>query len=235
MWPFELCLILHVVAGACGLVLFWVPVASRKGAHAHRYWGRLFCALMLVTSAMAASMGVCTLLAPRATHPHLDMPPEQVAGIFGWMMIYLAALTVSLVWHGQRTTRTRHQPAERRAAADLAVQALVLVLALQCARTGWQLHMPLMMAMPVIGVASVATNLWYLLRPAPPAKAWLMEHVKALVGAGISVYTAFTAFGAVHLLPAAALHPVTWSIPLLAGIALILWHWSRILGSVRVP
>jgi hypothetical protein len=55
-----------------------------------------------------------------------------------------------------------------------------------------------------------------------------MEHVKALVGTGISVYTAFTAFGAVHLLPKAALSPVTWSIPLVIGVAIILYHWIRI-------
>ncbi len=232
MWPFKLFLIVHAVAGGTGLLLFWVPVLSRKGAQAHRYWGRLFCALMLVTASMAASMGCCTLLAPRATHPHLAMPPALIAGVFGWMMLYLAVLTVSLVWHGQRSTRTRHAPPERRAPLDLAVQGLVLLLAVQCARVGWQLHMPLMLAMPVIGVASVATNFWYVFRPAPHNKAWLMEHVKALVGAGISVYTAFTAFGAVHLLPSAALNPITWAMPLVAGISLILWHWARIRRSL---
>ncbi len=232
MWPFKLFLILHVVAGASGLLLFWVPVLSRKGAQVHRFYGRLFCSLMLVTASMAICMGTCTLLAPRDTHPFLLMPDELVAGVFGWMMIYLAALTISLVWHGQRSTRTRHAPQQRRAPADVLVQIVVLLLALQCARQGWQLHMPLMMMMPLIGVASVATNLWYMLRPPAHGKAWMMEHVKALVGAGISVYTAFTAFGAVHLLPAAALNPVTWSFPLVAGVSLILWHWAAIRRSV---
>ena len=58
--------------------------------------------------------------------------------------------------------------------------------------------------------------------------AWLREHIKALIGAGISVYTAFSAFGAVRLAPQLALHPVLWAIPLVTGISLILYFWSTL-------
>ena len=51
---------------------------------------------------------------------------------------------------------------------------------------------------------------------------------KGLVGAGISVYTAFFAFGAVRLMPELALNPVLWSVPLITGLAIILYHWRRI-------
>jgi hypothetical protein len=64
--------------------------------------------------------------------------------------------------------------------------------------------------------------------PRPGPVYWLKEHVKAHVGAGISVYTAFFAFGAVRMLPEAALTPALWSVPLITGIALILWHWRKI-------
>ena len=57
--------------------------------------------------------------------------------------------------------------------------------------------------------------------------------MKALVGAGISVYTAFMAFGSVRILPELALHPVMWAIPVAVGIALILWHWRIIDRQVR--
>jgi hypothetical protein len=58
----------------------------------------------------------------------------------------------------------------------------------------------------------------------PGPGAWLKEHIKALVGGGISVYTAFFAFGSVRVLPELALHPVMWSIPLVTGVAIIIWH-----------
>jgi hypothetical protein len=44
------------------------------------------------------------------------------------------------------------------------------------------------------------------------------------VGAGISVYTAFFAFGAVRLMPELALTPTLWAIPLVIGLSLIVYH-----------
>ncbi|MEL6957275.1 MAG: hypothetical protein AAFO88_11600, partial [Pseudomonadota bacterium] len=64
----------------------------------------------------------------------------------------------------------------------------------------------------------------YLYKPAPDPIEWLAEHIKALIGAGISVYTAFFAFGAVRLLPEAALTPALWATPLTIGLGLILYH-----------
>jgi hypothetical protein len=52
----------------------------------------------------------------------------------------------------------------------------------------------------------------------------IKEHIKSLVGAGISVYTAFFAFGAVRLLPEMALTPALWSVPLITGLTLIIYH-----------
>ena len=52
--------------------------------------------------------------------------------------------------------------------------------------------------------------------------------MKAAVGAGISVYTAFMAFGFVRLNPGHALNPTMWAIPLVVGLTLIIWHQTRI-------
>jgi len=231
MWPFKFFLIIHIVAGATGLILFWVPVIGRKGAIPHRYWGKLFCWLMMVTASMAFSMGVCTLRDPVNTHPHLDMEPAMTQAVFGWMMIYLAVLTVSLAWHGLEVVRNKRHHDRNRHFFSVMLQISVVILALNCAWQGIVIGQPLLLGMPVIGLASAATNLWFTYTAQPPAYAYLMEHVKALVGTGISVYTAFTAFGAVHLLPKAALSPVTWSIPLIIGVAIIVYHWIRIRSS----
>lgn len=228
MWPFKFFLIIHIVAGATGLILFWVPVIGKKGAMNHRFWGKMFCWLMIVTASMAFSMGVCTLRDPVATHPHLLMEPAMTQAVFGWMMIYLAVLTVSLAWHGLEAVKNKRDHLRNRSLFAVSLQCIVVILALNCAWQGIMIGQPLLLGMPVIGLASAATNLWFSYTDQPPPHAYLMEHVKALVGTGISVYTAFTAFGAVHLLPKAALSPVTWSIPLLMGVAIILYHWVRI-------
>jgi cadmium resistance protein CadD (predicted permease) len=85
-----------------------------------------------------------------------------------------------------------------------------------------------MVGMSVVGFATVGTNLVFMFAKAPAPKDYLKEHVKAIVGAGISVYTAFFAFGAVRFMPAIALHPGLWAIPLVVGLAIILVHRHRI-------
>jgi hypothetical protein len=82
----------------------------------------------------------------------------------------------------------------------------------------------MMIGISVIGFATVATNLYFLYKPMRQPYDAINEHIKALVGAGISVYTAFFAFGAVRLMPQLALNPLFWSIPLIIGLGLILYH-----------
>jgi cadmium resistance protein CadD (predicted permease) len=53
------------------------------------------------------------------------------------------------------------------------------------------------------------------------------------VGTGISVYTAFLAFGAVRYVPELALSPVLWSIPLIIGVSLILYHQRAATAPLR--
>ena len=75
-------------------------------------------------------------------------------------------------------------------------------------------------------------NLLFILGPRPGPLVWQKEHLKGLVGCGISVYTAFFAFGSVRILPELALHPVMWAIPLTTGVLMILYHWRQI-GLLR--
>ena len=77
-------------------------------------------------------------------------------------------------------------------------------------------------------VATAATNLWFIYKPQRGPADWLKEHLKGLVGAGISVYTAFLAFGAVRLMPELALNPALWAVPLVTGVTIILYHWRKI-------
>jgi hypothetical protein len=81
--------------------------------------------------------------------------------------------------------------------------------------------------LPVVGVASGVTNLLFAYNDAPKRLAHMIEHVKALIGAGISAYTAFLAFGLVRLMPEEVFSPVLWSLPLIIGLSIIIWHTVR--------
>jgi xanthine/uracil permease len=231
MTLFQILVAGHIATGAVGLLLFWVAVLSRKGSALHKKWGLVFTYSMLVTGCIAMGMGLSTILDPVGTHPHLDLPewdPLRIRAIFGWMMLYLAILTVSLAWHGFRVVRNKRRHERNRAPFDIGLQVLVIIAALNCALRGLLADLPLMIGISIVGIASGVTNLVFTFRPSPRRWAYMVEHMKALVGAGISVYTAFMTFGLVRLMPDHALSPITWAIPLTIGLSIILYHHYRI-------
>lgn len=220
----------HIAVGLVGLVTFWVPIGARKGGRTHVRFGRIFTFSMLAAGAAAIGISLCTLVAPLQTHATFPPPYTEaplVRGIFGWMMLYLATLTLNLAWYGKSCVVHRDHHLGNREWRNLGLQLAVFVLALNCVAQGLLLGQPLMIGASMVGFATVGTNLWFLYGP-PRRNAWLREHIKALIGAGISVYTAFLALGAVRLFPALALSPALWALPLFTGIGLILFHWRNL-------
>lgn len=224
----------HITTGSVGLLAFWVPVIGRKGGPAHRRWGRVFTLSMLATGSIAVGIATCTILWPLETHPHLLSYGEAwVRGIFGWMMAYLGILTVNLAWYGWLCVKSKQRRERNREWRNLALQAVLTVAALNCAIQGWLIGQGLMIGISLVGFATVATNLRFLYRAQAPRNEWQFEHLKGLVGAGISVYTAFFAFGAVRIMPSVALNPVLWAVPLIVGLAIILYHKHDLAKKAR--
>jgi len=222
-WAFKALVATHIAIGSVGLISFWVPVLSRKGSPAHRRWGRVFTYCMLMTGSVAIAISTCTIIAPLETHP--DLPDlGLVRGIFGWMMLYLAILTINLAWYGWLCILNRTHYAANREWRNLALQGLVTLAAANCAFQGWLIGQPLMLGISIVGFATAATNLRYLYKARPARNEWLFEHLKGLVGAGISVYTAFFAFGAVRVMPQLALNPLLWAVPLTTGLSIIIYY-----------
>ncbi len=238
MWPFYGFVIAHIVTGAVGVVAFWGPILTTKGSRTHGQWGRVFNTMMLTTGTIAIAISTCTLISPLETHTHLTDPalkdPALIRGIFGWMMLYLAILTINLAWHGWLAVVNRRDHQRNLEWRNLFLQFAVIVAALNCAFQGWLINQPLMMGISIIGLAAGATNLYFLYKPHRGRNDWLNEHIKALVGAGISVYTAFFAFGAVRMMPQLALNPVLWSIPLITGLSLIVYHQRDVAKKSRL-
>ncbi len=228
---------LHIASGSTGAIAFWVPIAARKGGANHVKWGRVFTWAMLITGSLAIAMSLLTLIDPMGTHPHLVGMFEApfIRGIFGWMMLSMGILTVNLAWYGWLCVTNRRDRDANRTRFNLFLQGAVIAGALNCALQGWLIDQPLMMGISLIGIATGVTNLVYLYKRTPGRNDWLNEHIKGLIGAGISVYTAFLAFGSVRVLPELALHPGLWAIPLVTGVSLIIYHQRRVARQQRRP
>lgn len=232
VWLFEHLVIAHIVTGAVGLVTVWVPIVGRKGSPNHKRWGKLFAWLMLATGTIAVGISLCTLHSPLETHPFWD-DAALVRGVFGWMMLYLATMTVMLAWYGLLCIRNKRDHARNRNPLNLFLQLVTFVAAANCAWHGFALGQPLMVGISIVGLTAAVLNTRFILTDSPPLNEWLIQHTRGLVGAGISVYTAFLAFGAVNLLPAYAFNPVVWATPTVLGVSLLLYHQFRIVGQRR--
>ena len=226
---FEWLVGLHIATGSVGLIIIWIPIAGRKGGQLHRRAGTLFVQSMIATGFTAVGISLTTLSDPTGTHPQLTnhpvfSDPTAISNIFGWMMLYLATLTINLAWQGWLSMRNGRDHARNRAWHNLLSQAILLATSVNCCVQGISAGEPMMVGISVVGFATVATNLWFLYKPQPLPTDRIKEHIKCLVGAGISVYTAFFAFGAVRLFPELALTPGLWAIPLVVGLTLIIYH-----------
>jgi len=235
---FEVLVACHIVTGTVGLLSFWIPIIGRKGGKSHRQAGKLFTNALLLTGLSAIGIAITTLTDPAGTHPHLGnhtvfRNPDMIAGVFGWMMLYLATLTVNLVWQGKLSLKHRRVHRNSGTPFNLFLQLALILTAANCAAVGFQLQQPMMMAMSLVGFATVGTNLWFIYKPSPRTHDYIKEHIKSLVGAGISVYTAFFAFGAVRLMPELALTPTLWAVPLVTGLGLIIYHQGVVTRQFR--
>jgi hypothetical protein len=225
MLLFEVFLWVHIAFGVTGAATFWVAMWARKGGDAHKLWGKVFAWSLIATGFCAIGMSLTTLTWPVETHPHIpDVVLVRV--IFGWMMFYLGVLTISLCWHGLRVIRNKTDHARNRDPLDVGLQFATILAAVNCALQGWMSGWSLMIGMSLIGFASAGTNLLFAFTEKPWRLQHLVEHFKAMVGAGISVYTAFLAFGSVRLMPKMALTGYLWFPPIVLGIATIVW-WRR--------
>jgi len=220
---FELLVAAHIVSGTVGLLSLWVPIIGRKGGAVHKAWGVVFARSLLLTGGFAIGISLCTLLQPLETHPFWD-DAALIRAVFGWMMLYLATMTINLANYGRLCIQNRQDHSRNRTATNLFLQFATFFTALNCAIQGLLVGQVLLVGMSIVGLAAGVLNTHFILRKAPPANEWLIQHSRGLVGAGISVYTAFLAFGAVNLMPQFALSPLLWATPCTLGVSYLLYH-----------
>lgn len=213
----------HIITGSIGILSMWGPVLTRKGSRLHRVWGKVFVYAMLSTGSIAVGISICSLIAPLETHL-FSQDAILIRGLFGWMMLYLGILTVALAWHSWAALSARRCDQARRSRWNIALQVAMAVSAVYCAIYGFAIGQYLMVGVALPGLAAALLNIHYMTQRKPPQSEWLVQHFRAGIGAGISVYTAFFAFGAVNWFPALAFNPWLWSLPTVLGTAYMIHH-----------
>jgi hypothetical protein len=223
MTLFDALVALHVATGAVGLTAFWGPIATRKGAARHRKWGRIACYGFVGAGALAILMALLSLYGPEHRHPEIT---DRVLfdGLFGWMMLYLGTLTIGFVDYGLGVVKHSRDRRALRAARYQAVIAAVIGSGAWCGIYGHAVGHPLMMLVAVIGIAAMLIQQRYIWRRDDPVRgSHIGEHFRALIGMGISAYTAFMSVGLIRLVPEHVFNPAIWAGPSVIGVSLIIW------------
>jgi hypothetical protein len=220
---FEALVVAHVATGAVGLTALWGPILTRKGAANHRKWGKVACYGFLGAGALAIAMALLSLSGPEQRHPEI-LDRVLFDGLFGWMMLYLGMLTIGFVDYGLAVVRHAR---DRRAMRSLRYQmviAAVVVSGAWCGFYGYKVGHPLMMLVAFIGLVAMAIQQRYVWRHDDPAEGTHVgEHFRALIGMGISAYTAFLSVGLIRMVPEHVFNPAIWAGPSVIGVGLIIW------------
>lgn len=220
---FEALVVVHVVTGAVGLTAFWGPIVTRKGAANHRKWGRAACYGFLGAGTLAIVMALLSLYGPDYRHPEVT-DRALYEGLFGWMMLYLGVLTIGFVDYGLAVVRHSRNRRALRSLRYQAVIAAVVISGAWCGFYGLQVGHPLMVLVAFIGIAAMVIQQVFIWRPSdPPRNTYVGEHFRALIGMGISAYTAFLSVGLIRYVPEHVFNPAVWAGPSVIGVSLILY------------
>ncbi|MDP4605882.1 MAG: hypothetical protein NWS68_06985 [Erythrobacter sp.] len=220
---FEALVVAHVATGAVGLIAFWGPIVTRKGAANHRKWGKAACYGFLGAGALAIAMALLSLYGPEYRHPEVT-DRALYEGLFGWMMLYLGVLTIGFVDYGLAVVKhSRDRRALRRWRYQLVIAAVVISGA-WCGFFGWRVGHPLMVLVAFIGIVAMLIQQRYIWRAADfPRGTHIGEHFRALIGMGISAYTAFMSVGLIRMVPEQVFNPAIWAGPSVIGVSLIIY------------
>ena len=194
-------LIIHIVLGSMALLLFWVPIATKKGGLDHRKFGRYYANTMYAVAASGALMALMVMYAPLVIKHQFVKENTDIEllalnlRIFWSFLLYLSLLTFVNVRHGLLVLRHKTQHSKMRQWPHLISIGLLFIGGLILLLLGVIYSNTLHIVFGLLGIVLAIQNVRFCLAKSVSANRWLVEHLSAFIGSGIGAYTAFMAFG----------------------------------------
>lgn len=220
--------IIHIFFGAVGLAAFWIPVFAKKGAVNHVRFGKIF----VVSAYVVLGAAGIALLARIADLVARKVGPSDQPLLFAFIVFlgYLTFVTFVVVRHGMSVLKHKRDPASLRTPLNVALaygailsSAGLIIYALLLSPP----NMVLLFALSPIGISTGIGNLRYMQSTAPSRRAWMYEHLGAMLGSGIAFHTAFAVFGSTRLFDIGLtgwVAVIPWIAPTAIGIpAIVIW------------
>lgn len=237
---YSLILCFHVIAGATGLIVFWLPVFLRKGGRDHRRYGKMFAYAMYVAGIAGMVMASSWLMAPQMFRPELaTVAPEDLPArilkvrLMGYFLAMLGILLIANVRHGVLVLRGRDDRSALRRPTHLLLVFLLIASGVLALVVGLRYEMLLLKIFSGVSLVNGMGMLFYCFKKSLTRMEWWTEHASNLIAAGIGAHTAFLVFGTRRflgdLIPA-NYQILPWILPALVGVPatlLVTRHYRR--------
>ena len=223
---FQTVLAVHIAAGVVSLLVFSVPLITKKGGRTHRRVGWIYVAAA-ATAAITGFLSCIPLVSGGS-------PWRWRAGIF---LAYVSLLAGASAQFGVRALRTKRRTGASRSAIDLVPPLLLVAFGVALAAFGIHRSMVLYVLFAGLGVMLGVAQLRFWLTPPAHEHAWFLAH---MTGMGTSCITTVTAFFVVN---ARRFGMRTFDLPLWAGpiailaVGLTFWrhYYARRLTGNNAP
>jgi uncharacterized membrane protein len=196
---------LHIIGGFTALLVFWIPIVTKKGGKIHNFIGWVYVWAMSIVSISAFYMGVYRVLWDEQANT------ERIS--FSWFLIFIAILSGASAWYGVRVLRFKARQIAHRNMLDVGVSVLLLASGITIGIYGIIIESPLITYFPLLGIFLGTLQLSYWIRKPSKKMHWLFEHFGGMIACCISTVTAFTVFGAPRLLHISSTNLLLWLLP----------------------
>lgn len=236
---------IHILVGSAALVLFWIPIVSKKGQLNHVNFGRYYRTTMYVVAGSGAIMAIMVLLMPaviKAQHFSGNADPEQVVftlRLFWGFLLYLSLLSFVTTRHGMAVLAVKSDIVKLRVWHYQLPLWLLLIGGVGFIAAGAMYERTLHLVFGILGILVSVGMLRYSFSKTVKNGQWVVEHLGAMIGSGIGAYTAFLAFGGRSVFAdLGSWQLIFWIAPgVIGGIAanIVARNYAKKLGLFNTP
>ncbi|WP_125557826.1 hypothetical protein [Pseudoalteromonas rubra] len=199
-------LIIHIIVGSCALLLFWAPILAKKGGKIHNLSGKAYAYSMQLVSLSGILCCTLVLIDPISVYQEAYLQAQNQADFINTarerasFLLMLSFLVLASVIHGMRVLKDKASRLTVKRPDMLFNYFALCVSALYVAYLGAQSGQVLYLAFSIISMIVAIKMMRYTFAQTVKPRQWIIEHLSAMIGSGIGVYTAFSAVGGRYLL-----------------------------------
>lgn len=215
----------HILFGTAALILFWVPICTKKGQLNHKKFGRAYRNVMYAVAGSGSAMAIIVIAMPLVIKPQLanaENIEQAVENIrYFWLfLLYLGLLSFTTTRHGDAVLKAGNDRSTLRRLSYVTPLFMLAIGGIGFIFFGSLLGQTLHLLFGILGCVVGFSMLRYVFKKEVSKGAYLLEHIGSMIGSGIGAYTAFLAFGGRHLLEG------------IGSYQLIFWIAPGVLGSI---